>query len=93
MSQAGGSEPAWGPDGSEVCYRSTTEGENQLIAARVQTAPEFRVLSRQALHASYDVSPDGKSFVMVRRNAAGRLIVLQNFPEFFRRLQRPAQGQ
>jgi Tol biopolymer transport system component len=104
VSQAGGSEPVWSPDGSEIFYRSTTEGANEMIAARVQTTPEFRVLSRQALfpvedfspatpHASYDISPDGKSFVMVRRNAAGRLIVLQNFPEFIRRLQRPAQGQ
>ena len=98
ISQAGGSEPVWSPDGSEIYYRSTTEGSNEMIAARVQTRPQFRVLSRQVLfpvedyspatpHASYDVSPDGQSFVMVRRNAAGRLIVLQNFPEFIRRLQ------
>jgi Tol biopolymer transport system component len=97
VSQAGGSEPVWGPDGREIFYRTTNEGTNELIAARVQTTPQFKVLSRQALfpvddyspatpHASYDVSPDGRSFVMVRRNAAGRLIVLQNFPEFIRRL-------
>jgi hypothetical protein len=35
--------------------------------------------------AGYDVSPDGKSFVMVRRAAAGSIRVLQNFPELLRR--------
>ena len=98
VSQAGGSEPVWGPDGREIFYRTTGDGANELIAARIETSPELRVLSRQALfpltdyspatpHASYDVSPDGKKFAMVKRNAASRLIVLQNFPEFVRRLQ------
>jgi len=29
-------------------------------------------------HVAYDVSPDGKTFVMVRRSQAERIMVLQN---------------
>ena len=38
-------------------------------------------------HANYDVSPDGKTFVMVRRSPAARIVVLQNLPAIVRRLQ------
>jgi hypothetical protein len=55
------------------------------------------VISRQSLfpvddyitttpHVGYDVSPDGKTFVMVRRNAASRIEVIQNLPELVKRL-------
>ena len=32
-------------------------------------------------HANYAISPDGKTFAMVRRAPANRIIVLQNLPE------------
>jgi hypothetical protein len=38
-------------------------------------------------HANYDVSPDGKSFVAVRRSPAARIMVIQNLPALMRRLQ------
>jgi len=38
-------------------------------------------------HANYDVSPDGRSFVMVRRENVTKLVVIQNLPELVRRLQ------
>ncbi|MBI3982112.1 MAG: protein kinase [Gemmatimonadetes bacterium] len=96
VSLAGGDEPVWGRDGGELFYRATGEGRVELVAAAVQTAPTFRVMSRKALfsladyvpttpHASYDVSPDGKTFVMVRRNPASRIVVIQNLPELVRR--------
>ena len=37
-------------------------------------------------HANYDVSPDGKSFVLIHRAPRGRLTVIQNLPELVRRL-------
>ena len=37
-------------------------------------------------HANYDVSPDGKIFVMIHRAPTGRLTVIQNLPELVRRL-------
>jgi hypothetical protein len=41
-----------------------------------------------APHANYDVSPDGRWFVFVRRGDANHIVVLQNVPELARRLAR-----
>ena len=68
----------------------------ELAVATVETAPEFRVTNRQALfpigeyapstpHARNDVSPDGSTLVMVRRNTSNRIIVLQGLAELVRR--------
>ena len=41
-----------------------------------------------APHSNYDISPDGRTFAMVRQNPATRIIVLQNMPALFRQLER-----
>jgi serine/threonine-protein kinase len=98
VSQGGGNEPVWSPDGRELYYRGNVEGRPKLMAAAVRTAPELEVLSRTALfpltdivgstpHANYSVSPDGKRFLMVQRAPANRIIVLQNLPELVRRIR------
>lgn len=98
VSQKGGTEPLWSPDGRELFYRGTAEGHFDLIAAEVKTTPEFEVLSRRALfsladiapanpHANYDISPDGKTFVLVRRSPATRVMVIQNLPALVARLR------
>jgi Tol biopolymer transport system component len=103
VSLAGGSEPLWGPDGRELFYRSQGEREPQLMAATVRTTPQFAVTSRRALfsvtdidgsnpHTGYDVSPDGRTFAMVRRSPATRIMVIQNLPGLIRRL-RGAAGE
>ena len=99
VSLNGGSEPVWSRDGRELFYRRVNDSEVDMMVARVETAQEFRVLSRAALfsasafdaaqpHANYDVSPDGRTFVAVRRDAAGRITVIQNVPELVRRAAR-----
>jgi Tol biopolymer transport system component len=104
VSQGTATEPVWSRDGAEIFYRSVSGDRAELIAARVEMTPAFRVVSRQALfsvgeylnstpHANYDVSPDGKSFVMVRRNASSRIVVIQNFPELARRLGGAARSR
>jgi hypothetical protein len=32
-------------------------------------------------HSNYDISPNGRTFVMVRRSPSNRIIVLQNLPQ------------
>jgi serine/threonine-protein kinase len=105
VSQEGGTEPVWGPDGHEIFFRGTRgEGDVELMAATVRTAPEFSVLNRRALfsiaemvgsapHANYDISPDGRTFAMVRRSPATRIIVIQNLPELLRALRSPSAGR
>ncbi|MEO8193731.1 MAG: protein kinase [Gemmatimonadales bacterium] len=91
VSQSGGTEPVWSPDGRELFYRGITEGNVNLVSATIRTSPSFDVVSRRTLfsvadmapavpHANYDVSPDGQRFVLVRRSPATRLTVIQNLP-------------
>jgi len=95
----GGSEPVWAANGRELFYRKPAGGTAHLMAAELSLAGEARVLKRTMLfdaseyepaqpHASYDVSPDGQSFVMLRRSPATHIVVIQNVQELVRRAQR-----
>jgi hypothetical protein len=98
VSQQGGTEPVWGPDGREIFYRGVVGGRLELVAAELRTAPELEVVSRRSLfsiddiagtapHANFDISPDGRTFAMVRRSPATRIVILQNLPELVRQLR------
>jgi Tol biopolymer transport system component len=103
VSRGGGIEPVWSRDGRELFYRGAVDGRPELITAGVQTAPSFTVTARRSLfpitdmvtgtpHANYDVSPDGRSFVMVRRSPGTRIMIIQNLPALVARL-RGAAGE
>ncbi|HEY8256415.1 MAG TPA: protein kinase [Gemmatimonadales bacterium] len=98
VSQQGGTEPLWAPGGHELFYRATAGDHLQLMAAELRLTPEPEVESRRMLfslddvvgsqpHSNYDISPDGKTFVMIRRSPATRIVVLQNLPELVRHLR------
>ncbi|MDQ2667756.1 MAG: hypothetical protein M3Z05_17330 [Gemmatimonadota bacterium] len=81
VSLDGGTGPVWGPDGREIFYRTLSDSEPRLTLAVVHAAP-LSVARRSSLfplgdvvssnpHANYDVAPDGKTFVMVRRGHEG----------------------
>jgi serine/threonine-protein kinase len=98
VSLDGGNEPVWSHDGRELYYRETKQNDPYLVAAGIATAPALAVTHRSRLfpvtdmvttnpHANYDISPDGKTFVMVRRSPSARIVVLQNLPALVRRIQ------
>jgi eukaryotic-like serine/threonine-protein kinase len=98
VSLDGGSEPIWSRDGRELYYRETQQNDPYLVAAGIATTPALAVTRRERLfpigdivatgpHANYDISPDGKTFVMVRRSPSARIVVLQNLPALVRRIQ------
>jgi len=98
VSSEGGSEPVWSPDGKELFYRETKQENPYLVAARIVTTPALAVTARKRLfpigdivstapHPNYDVSPDGKTFVMVRSSPAARVVVIQNLPALVRRMR------
>jgi serine/threonine-protein kinase len=71
----GGREPNWSPDGHEIFFRSG----DKIMAASVQLSPGFRSETPRVLFVggyegllggldagNYDISPDGKRFVIVR---------------------------
>ena len=98
VSLSGGAEPVWGPNGRELFYRASDGTVVNLMMATIQTSPAPSVTSRQKLfpvsdmatatpHSNYDISPDGKTFVMVRLNPASRIMVIQNLPGLVEKLR------
>jgi Tol biopolymer transport system component len=87
VSATGGGEPVWSPDGRRLFYRNG----RQMIAATLTTAPTFAVTAREVLftgdyhaasggqHASFDVTRDGKQFLMVKPAGDAQLVVVLNW--------------
>jgi serine/threonine-protein kinase len=74
VSNGGGEEPRWSPDGREIFF---LDPRSRLIAADVRTGPAFAVAGqrplfsaagffREGFHQSYDVSADGRFFSFLR---------------------------
>lgn len=89
VSAAGGGAPRWSGTGGELFYR----GPDGLMAVAIGFDPDPRPGHPRLLFddgpyhpdghtASYDVSPDGTRFVMVRRGTGDRqvVVVLNRFP-------------
>ena len=96
VSSNGGGEPAWAPDGHHLYYRLA----DSLMDVEVRTTPGFALATRRVLfsgrheasplQASYDISPDGKTFVLLKitdRNTG--MTVVSNWGEELRRPVRP----
>ncbi len=102
ISRGGGITPLWGPDGRELFYLSLG---GQLTAVPVETDPfapgnpevvfATRYLSSGggvAAGRTYDISPDGKRFLMIKEGGAGeeteptQLILVQNWLDELKRL-------
>jgi hypothetical protein len=62
-----------------------------LLLLRKRLVPIGDVVSTSP-HANYDVSPDGKTFVVVRSSPAARVVVIQNLPALVRRMRVESAG-
>ena len=96
VSDQGGREPLWGPDGREVFYR---DGD-RVIAVAVETEPSFEIQAREVLfegaywgevdRTSYDIHPDGQRFLMVEeldsRESRQQINIVLNWFEELKRL-------
>jgi len=82
VTATGGMEPVWSPDGSRIFY----VWNGRLSAATIQRSPTFAVTARVPIlegfllsnppNAMYDVSPDGKSLVLLRPTGPNDQIVV-----------------
>ena len=76
ISDDGGSEPVWAPDGNELFYRNG----NKMMVVTVETKPVFKWGTPRKLfegylgkkdndtfRASYDIHPDGDRFLMIEQ--------------------------
>jgi len=91
VSSNGGRRPIWAPDGKTIYF---WEG-SRLMAATVSRAPELRVTSREALfdgqyEQDFDVSKDGKRFLMIESESSGLgLVVVPDWLTELRQLTAP----
>jgi eukaryotic-like serine/threonine-protein kinase len=100
ISTAGGTSPQWSRKGDELYF---LDGANDMQAIRVVTKPTFGILAKQRLFSAngyfaspwaqaYDVSPDGKRFLMLRvgslstANPASLVLVQNVFAELQRKV-------
>ena len=74
ISTGGGRYPLWSPDGKELFYVSS----QSMVAVAIETGSTLRIGTPRTLFGGnfiwagwhpFDVSPDGRRFVMVRQNA------------------------
>ena len=99
VSVDGGIEPRWAPSGTELYYRNG----RQFIAVETVLTPSFRLVRRTVLFetedsirppvnlvmGSYDVLPDGRSFIFVdtaKTTPPRELVVVLNWFEELKRL-------
>jgi len=95
ISISGGTHPRWSPKGDEIFY---VDPDNRLVAVSVtadlklgQPRPLFSSeevgsdLSLDTLSYVYDVGPKAETFVVVQMPTGGRITVVQNWLEEFRR--------
>ncbi|HYE86243.1 MAG TPA: hypothetical protein VEA16_07800, partial [Vicinamibacterales bacterium] len=92
ISTAYGSEPIWAPSGRELFFRSYTENSEQLyMSVAIRSHSPFRVDPPRIMFRaspgeydattplrSWDVAPDGKRFLLLRVQAADRLVTTVN---------------
>jgi eukaryotic-like serine/threonine-protein kinase len=97
ISTEGGTEPVWARNGRELFYRNG----DKLMAAAVETKPTFVAAKPKLLFEahyetglypsfpSYDVSPDGQRFLMIKpseqESAATQINVVLNWSEDLKR--------
>ena len=89
VSVGGGGAPVWSRDGRKIFYSGVAN--HQLLAASVATSPTFSVTAREVIgegdyylslaHANYDVSPDGKSYLVLRplKGKSEEIVVIHNW--------------
>ena len=97
ISTGGGYGPVWSRRGDELFYR----GEASVMAVHISTTPSFSASPPQKLfedhfggaanHPSYDVSPDGRRFLMVgsgsiQASTGPQIVVVMNWSEELKRL-------
>ena len=93
--EEGGEGPVWDPDGTGLFYRSS----NRMMAVSVLTGPSFSTGKPSVLFEGsyatnsrmpgtqfYDVSTDGKRFLMIHEDEINQLNVITNWFEELKRL-------
>jgi serine/threonine-protein kinase len=94
VSQEGGTEPVWAPDGRALYYRDRTGSRVHAVPVTMGAVPQFGapVITTGHWHPgvawsrAYDIRPDGRALLLMPGITLGREIrVVLNFDEVIRR--------
>jgi len=80
ITTTGGMSPLWSPDGKQIFYIGITGPQRQLSSVDVHVQPSFgfanptklpigRIATRPTMNRPYDITPDGKEFLIVYRDS------------------------
>src|SRR5262249_42515264 len=82
VSKDGGEDPIWSPDGLRIIYHH----DRAFMAANIHSESVFSVASYDSLfsgdflfgpgHSSYDVTPDGKSLLLIKAVGGESQVIL-----------------
>ena len=95
VSNDGGTEPVWSPNGREVFYRSGERLMSADLGPGASSPAPPRVLFEGVYGRlpwgarNYDVSPDGQRFLMLKSHSSGqpqRIVLVQHFDDELKRL-------
>jgi len=98
ISTEGGQAPVWAPDGAAIYYRDGAS----LVKVPVKNEGGFIPGRGEALfeaeqYGNYDIHPDGKRFLMIKRSQEDapitELIVVENWSEELKRLVPTGKNQ
>ncbi len=87
VSEGAGDSPTWGPDSRRIYYATGTG----WMVAEVQLTPTLSVVRRRRVGtstmatASFDLSPDGRTFVAVQSNTRDEVSVVVGWADELRR--------
>jgi serine/threonine protein kinase/Tol biopolymer transport system component len=102
ISTEGGVEPLWSPSGSELFYRNgdkllavdvSTDGAFASGTPRLLFEAQYRLDDQQDPMRSYDVTPDGRRFLMIKDAAQPVTSRLHVVVHWFGELESAAAGQ
>ena len=80
ITTTGGDSPIWSPDGKQIFYIESGGPTRQLLSVDVHTQPTFgfanptklpidKIAARGGMVRPYDITPDGKQFLVVYRDS------------------------
>jgi serine/threonine-protein kinase len=95
ISNAGGSEPVWGPSGDAVYYLEPGDEGVRLVQARIGLQPRPTVRERITVvanlsaqqsdnHTNYDLHPAGDRFIIAERGPQDAVVAIFNWTELIR---------
>jgi serine/threonine-protein kinase len=95
VSPAGGTEPIWSPSGQELFYRNGDRvmavpvvGQPELTVGKPRSLFEGTYFVAPGINPSYDVSPDGRRFLMIASQDAGPEVEIRVVLNWFEELKR-----